>query len=709
VIGHTDSSTALMIAGTTAAIDALAKDLSGDASQRTVLTLALDGGLTPVQAVNAAIEACFPSDVVLVGPGIEVTASWLERLGSAATSDSTVASATPLSIGGGALELFADPGERREISSGIDALAERVSRDGSRLRPRIATLGPGCAYIRRAALELIGPLKATLPLDDALADFALRAVGAGMVHVGADDVLVGSTSWASAAADDGSPETLEGRVRQTIENDEQGRLPRSIAVARVALRPLSVTIDGRSLVSAVGGTQTYVLDLVLALAREPRVSLRVLVPPDLSEHAGNALTALADVELLSYEQALGGARLTDVVHRPQPIFTADDLALLRLVGERIVIGQQDLISYHNYSYHRDVDAWRTFRRTTRLALAAADQVIFFSEHARRDALAEDLLPDGRTHVVGVGADALESPTTPVPPPDGQLPEGPFVLCLGADYAHKNRPFAIELLASLRERGWAGRLVLAGSHVPFGSSRAREQELLDGNPGLAGRVSDLGPVDEPTKVWLSGNARALVYPTIYEGLGLLPLEAARLEVPCLFAAQASLSELAGHAATLVPWDADASAAAVKPLLDDGSARADHIAALQSLSVPSWREVAEQLLAVYERAVAEPPPEAAPRSWQELDREAYISRIESEMEHLRGVAQEYQDAYHALEDRVGAGLHLIERDGLLSEAQQRGLLRIGGRRRLGALLLSPFALLGRGKANDRGEHSQDAAPS
>jgi Glycosyl transferases group 1 len=320
-------------------------------------------------------------------------------------------------------------------------------------------------------------------------------------------------------------------------------------------------------------------------------------------------------------------------------------------------------------------------------------VVFFSDHARGDALSEDLLPAARTHVVGVGAEALEPDDLKGSPPPGLVGDEPFLLCLGADYEHKNRVFAIELLRSLRELGWGGRLVLAGPHVPFGSSRERERELISRDPGLAELVLDMGPVEETVKQWLFEHARALLYPTIYEGFGLLPLEAARVGVPCLYASQASLAELAGAAATLVPWDADASAAAVLPLLEEGGARADHLAELRSLSGSSWSEVAGELLAVYEQAVTAPPSEAAPRNWQELDRETYVAALEREVDHLRGVAQEYQDAYHRLEGRVSSGLPLIDEDGLLSPAQQRGLMRIAGRGRLGMVMLAPFGLLGR----------------
>jgi glycosyltransferase involved in cell wall biosynthesis len=692
VIEHSDPSTTVLIAG--AEVEEIVKGLSGESAGREVLTLALGPEVTEAEALGAAARAGGASDLVLLTPGVQVRAGWLERLQAAAASDSTVASATPLSVGHDALALL--DGDEQRAAGEVAELADRVSAIAPRLRPRIASIGPGCAYIRRATLELVGPLDQTLPLQAALADLALRAIAAGLVHVAADDVLVAGPGGAGTEPEQrGAPASpsLAGRVQETIINDEHGRLHRSMSVRRMALSRVSVTIDGRSLVSAVGGTQTYVLDLILALADQPRVALRVLVPPDLSPRAADALARFPDVELLTYEQALDRPPLTAVVHRPQPIFTSDDLTLLRLVGERVVIGQQDLIAFHNYSYHRDVEAWRSYRRTTRLSLAAVDQVIFFSEHARADALAEDLLPESRTHVVGVGGEALEPEGSPGEPPDGLAADEPFLLCLGADYAHKNRPFAIELLGSLRELGWDGRLVLAGSHVSFGSSRERERELLLERPDIAGAVLDLGPVAEPVKQWLFRHARALVYPTIYEGLGLLPLEAARVDVPCVFAAQASLSELAGKAATLVPWDPGASAVAVLGLLSDGPARERHLAELRSLTVPAWSEVASRLVAVYEQAVAAPPSEAAPRSWQELDREVYIEGLERRADHLTGVAQEYQDAYHALERRLGPGLPLIDSDGLLSHAQQRGLMRIAGRRGLRALL-APLRLLGRG---------------
>jgi glycosyltransferase involved in cell wall biosynthesis len=705
VLAQTARATPLLLVAGAALLEQISEQLDGDLPDRTVLGLAPGAG-GQTAAVNAAIRASSPGDLAIVAPGVEVGPGWLERLQAAARSDATVASATPLSLGTGGVPLF-EHGLR-------DIDAERLAGDlagmGPALRPRIASMGPGCVYVRRGALELVGPLDESPELAQALTVLARRTMAAGMIHVAADDVLVrGPSSPRRQRAGTASVSASEGEVADTLLQDHRGRLGRAIATRRTALRRLSVTIDGRALVPAVGGTQTYIMELIVALARAGEVALRVLVPPDLSSRAKEALSSVSDVELLGYQQAVERAPLTDVVHRPQAVFTSDDLNLLRLLGGRIVVGHQDLIAYHNYSYHRDLDAWRAYRRVTRLALAEADQVIFFSEHARADALGEDLVCAARSHVAGIGAESAAQDGVPPEQPPGLSPEKPFLLCLGADYEHKNRPFALELAGALHELGWNGRLVLAGAHVPFGSSRERERELLARAPQLAELTVDLGTVDESHKRWLYRHARALLYPTLYEGFGLLPLEAARAGLPCLFAAQASLSEIAPGAATLLAWDARASAASVLPLLSDGPAREKHLARLREMPIPTWKEVAGELVAVYRRAVGEPSSRAAPRASEELARESHIVHLDREIQGLKATAQEYQDAYHQLHARVAGGLPLIDEGGLLSRAQQRGLMRVAGRRRLGGVLLAPFGLLGGLAPGDAGTNPPDASRS
>lgn len=666
---NTPGASPIVVVGERAQLDALEEARAADRAR--IMRLTRGEHETPAGALNRTLGLFGCCDVALLVGGVRVSSGWLEGLKAAAHSDSSVASATPLSLGGGGVEIVS---LNAGGAASFDALAAAVRDGAARLWPRIAGVGPASAYLRREAVELAGPIGGEFGLVEALSDFGRRATASGLLHVVADDVLVDGRTLSPPAPND--------PVRITIEQDDRSPLRRSRAVAGWTLRPLSVTIDGRALVSAYGGTQTYLLGLIEALTRAGATETRVLTPPDLSARAREAFESHVGLELVSYEEVIAGVPPSDVVHRPQQVFTVDDLNLLRLAGERLVIGQQDLIAYHNPTYHASIDDWRAYRRVTRISLAAADQTVFFSGHARSDALAEDLVEPDRAHVVGIGAEGTSGDQRA---PDGLRVEEPFLLCLGADYAHKNRPFAIELQRSLERMGWPGRLVLAGSHVSFGSSAQREREVLarEGEPGT--RVVDLGSVAEPERRWLLAHARAMVYPTLYEGFGLIPAEAAAWRLPCLFAAQTSLAELGGDAATLVPWDPQASAAAVLPLLEDSEERTAHLRRLDALAVPSWERVADDLLGVYRRAISSVPSRSAPSAWQELEREREISA-------LSALAQEYQDAYHALERRVGDGLPLIEEGGLLSRLQQRGLMRVASRRG-GRAALGPFELLGR----------------
>jgi glycosyltransferase involved in cell wall biosynthesis len=660
---------------------------------RAVLFVAAPDGEIPV--LNGIVES-HDADLLLAWSGAEFGEDALERLRAAAHYDSTVASASALSSRPGPLAVAPAPlkDPRTLPSRGDAARAARAVAELARCAyPRIGGPQPPCVYVRREVLELLGPFGgASAEILPALQRFGEEALAHGMLHVVADDVYVTvETGVAGRPGGDASSTADDAHAAEAqagLDGDERSALSRCVTTAQAALDGLSVTIDARALAGPLAGTQVYTTELVLALARLEELPLRVVVPPDLSPAANEAFAGLHGVQLVSYaEVAAGGLPRSHVVHRPQQVFSEDDLALLRLMGERVVVGQQDLIAYHNPTYHASSGDWQHHRRVTRLALAVADRVVFFSSHAMRDALAEDLTDPARAVHVAIGGDEIWSrgPVTPTRP--AGAPDGPFLLMLGMDYRHKNRTFAIALVRELlRTSAWRGRLILAGGHVAFGSSLDEQQAQLAADPKLQEIVIDLGPVDEAGRAWLMEHADAVLYPSLYEGFGLLPAEALRAGTPCLFAPQASLAETAAAAATLVQWDANASAHAVAPLLVDGPARERHLRVLrESVASHTWAAVADELRGVYEQAVSAPHRSAAPRAWQELERERHIRELnESRAELMRQLAE--------LRESVGA-LAGPELGGLLSEVERRGLLRVASRPSLHRLLLKPISLLGR----------------
>ena len=591
-------------------------------------------------ATTARADAA-PGGIAYLDARLRVPAGWLERLEAAAAADpGPVATVSPLTLSLGET----DPG----------AADTAVRRHAAGLRPRVPAPEPGCMLVTRAGLDLAGPVDA---------GFAERCAAAGLLHIVADDLLVALPGPPPAAA---APLPEEHEWQRDQEDLEP--IGRTRALAGRAVHGLSVTIDGRALSGALAGTQVHALELTAALHRTGALRLRIVVPPDLLPEAEHVLAGLDGLEVLP---ALGIDQATprsDIVHRPYQISSAVDAKLLRRVARRRVITHQDLLGYHNPAYHPSVAEWEGYRRLTRGMLAAADLVVAFSAHVAADLGAEDLADAGRIEVVHIGTDHRLPRLAPAAaPPDGAqaLAGAPFLVCLGTDLRHKNRRFALELLAALRTRGWEGRLALAGAPARFGGSAEAEAAWLAAHPEPGGAVVDLGTVGEPGKAWLYAHAAAVVYPTVSEGFGLIPFEAAEAGTPCLHAGGTALDELLPGTATLVRWDAGASAERALALLRDPERAAALVADVSERSGRlTWDRTAGRLIEAYEAVLRRPPSAAAATAWAALAAEDRRGHFES---------------LHAqLVDAIGpTGLSLVGHDALLPEDAQRTLAGLARR--------------------------------
>jgi glycosyltransferase involved in cell wall biosynthesis len=423
----------------------------------------------------------------------------------------------------------------------------------------------------------------------------------------------------------------------------------------------------------------HVLELVRALARTERLTLRALVRgEEIDGETLRLLRELPDTEILDAREVTEDTPKSAVFHRPLQTFSHDDVALACDLGERIVLSQLDLIAYRSPSYFPDARAFEDYRRASRHGMSAAERVVVFSEHTRGEMLAESLVEDERIRVVPPGLDHRSTAEPRRPTELEQRIDSGFLLCLGADYTHKNRVFALALLAELRTRhDWSGELVFAGAHVSHGSSQESERELLDAHPELSASVSDLGPVDEAEKAWLMERTAAVVYPSLYEGFGLVPFESGLQGVPCLFAAQSSLADgPIAEAATIVPWDPVLSAAAAYALLIDPDARAAHVGTLvEAARGLTWARAAAAMVDIYREAAVAPVRDAATLSRDAVARERKLTAAHQEVVQMLIDERELVlGDYNELLAEVGAGRSLVGPRGSLPENLQRALLAL-----------------------------------
>ncbi|WP_249011760.1 glycosyltransferase [Conexibacter sp. DBS9H8] len=575
--------------------------------------------------VNAGLAACAPADVIVLNSDCEIGAGWLERLTDAARSEATVATVTALTNHG---TIVSVPGRvPGPLPAGWTAAgaADAVAAASLRLRPRLPTAVGHCVYLRRSAIELVGDFDlAFSPGYGEEVDFSQRCLQAGLCHLLADDVFVHHHGGASFSATGTRSETQLAHeaivaarypyypATVAAVESERGQLARAVGIARRALTGIDVLVDVRVLAGATTGTQIHAVELLGALTRTAGLRLSVLIPDQLSPYGADALARLPQVARLTRAEAEARADRFDLVHRPFQVNDFDDLMLLSRLADRLVVTQQDLIGFHNPSYFPDHAGWRGYREITRAALASADCVLFFSHHARGEALGENLVEPSRTRVVPIGVDHVLSSAAPTPvPPRGSErlgADGPAIICLGTDFRHKNRLFALRVLAALRERhDFRGQLVLAGPSVPHGSSRGQEAELLSTRPGLANAVVEFGALSEEEKAWLYERAALVLYPTVQEGFGLVPFEAADHDRPCLWAAGTSLAEvIPGVDGGIVAWDPVATAERAHVLLSDADRRTAHIADVRAAAAGlGWDATAAGLLEAYQATVDGPP--------------------------------------------------------------------------------------------------------
>jgi glycosyltransferase involved in cell wall biosynthesis len=473
------------------------------------------------------------------------------------------------------------------------------------IHSRLAAPGGPAILVRRDAIELAGePVRAADGTVDPA--FVRRCTEAGLTHVLADDVVV--------AADDPWPGHDDAERREP--------LTRAVRAARRRTRAgLALALDARPLTGVSDGTRVHVLELLAALGRaaaaagEPAVT--ALVDAGDEARVRELLAGLPGAAVASVAAPPPAAARPGLVHRPFQVDTPADLGVLAAWGERLVVTQQDLIGYHRADYFSAPGAWENYRALTRRALAVADHVVFPSAHARDDALAEGVVDPERSAAVHHGVDhavvhRAADAVVPAGAPELAGDDRPFILCLGTDYRHKNRPFALRVLAELQDRhDWPGRLVLAGPPVRWGSSAEAETRLLDASPRLAAAVVRLGPVSEAEKRWLWERAALAAYPTVTEGFGFLPFEAADHGVPCLWADGTAMSEvLGGVAAPIRAWDAAATAQRALALMRGGDERDALLDGVRAAAATlRWDATAVALRALYAQVCARPPSPAS----------------------------------------------------------------------------------------------------
>jgi len=233
-------------------------------------------------------------------------------------------------------------------------------------------------------------------------------------------------------------------------------------------------------------------------------------------------------------------------------------------------------------------------RKKRIAVSRADHIICISHSTKNDLCQILDVPEEKVSVVHLGFEQFAVTGT------GQLSgmtERPYLLYVGSRGGYKNFTAMIKAVAS------RPALINSFDIIAFGGGpfRSDEKHLIHTLGYGHDAIRQIGG-DDGLLGSLYSNAFAFVYPSLYEGFGLPPLEAMAHDCPVVTSNTSSMPEVVGPAGEYFdPGDIDAQAEAISAVVFDEQRRHDLIQeGRRRLAHFSWSRCAAETREIY-RAV------------------------------------------------------------------------------------------------------------
>lgn len=176
---------------------------------------------------------------------------------------------------------------------------------------------------------------------------------------------------------------------------------------------------------------------------------------------------------------------------------------------------------------------------------------------------------------------------------------PFILYAGILHKHKNIPTLIKAFYKIKRRGIKHKLVIAGAK----SYKCDEVFDIVNNLNLRRDIIFTGHVPNSDLPSFYSAADIFVYPSLYEGFGLAPLEAMACGAPVITSNTSSFPETIGDAGFLIdPRNVDAFADGIYDVLSDDELRCDMVQkSINRAKLFDWNKCAKETLNVYEEAL------------------------------------------------------------------------------------------------------------
>lgn len=372
---------------------------------------------------------------------------------------------------------------------------------------------------------------------------------------------------------------------------------------------MRIGLDGYPLVWPKTGVAHYTLELALELARlAPEHSFELIAPaaypPEVLEHINQALNLRAiSVKTNVVTRRWWAVGLPRYLRRARvDLFHGTNYEVsLRNRGHNVLTVHDLSILTHAETHDRRIA--RRARRRLPIMVRAAARIITPTEAVKRELIERFKFDEARVFVTPYAPRKIFRPVRAEQTAEvrrGLGVEDQFILFVGTIEPRKNLLTLVRAFAELlRNTEHWPQLVIAG---PRGWLTAEfDRALAEANFGDQLRM--IGYVSDDDLRALYSACKVFVYPSLYEGFGLPPLEAMACGAPVIASRIAAHVETLGaHAHLVEPTDERALAKAMATLLGNQNERERlSRSGLEHSAGFSWEETAKLTLKVYEQVI------------------------------------------------------------------------------------------------------------
>lgn len=345
-----------------------------------------------------------------------------------------------------------------------------------------------------------------------------------------------------------------------------------MAVASNA-RSLRIGIDAHAIGSQLGGNETYIRGLLKELSRYSAHRFFVYVNDSASAAVVHELLPSAQVRVMRTKQPVArlGWKLSQLARR-------DNVDVLHVQYVAPVFGPKSVVTIHDLSFrhlpksYTRAERWR-FELTVPSTARRAKRVLTVSEFCKRDLVAELHLDPRKVIVSYNRVDEEFRPASADAIANAMAAFGiskPYILGVANLQPRKN---LLRLIA-----GWERLRQMQSDIQPALVLVGRKAWLFDETLAAAARsrwrdeiiLTDYVAHNQLPALY--SGASVFVYPSLFEGFGLPPLEAMACGTPVVVSDTSALPEVCGAAAEYVdPEDVESIADGMLRLLRDVALR------------------------------------------------------------------------------------------------------------------------------------------